>query len=465
MKRHIYATPLLLGLGVSLWLCGADSRAAGAGKAAARPDPEAIPVPEYQAFADKARSGKPVVVVYLGGSITVGAITAPTSGTHAGGGSYDYSTYDPEKASWRALTFAWLCSRFEITPGQFRAVNAAIGGTPSELGAYRLEQDVLSEHPDLVFVEFAVNDNGVAELTRADPESPRSILRTCRSIVGRLRAQNPNVAIFMPLSPHRMLEGSPRSAWTQLDLGLDESRLAAEMLRVPYVSMREAFYANPGNPDAGAYYGGPDTAGNYVHPAPGGHRAYAASVEAALAGVFQTGRFPFRQVVKPVIPYPVSPRLVPAEALVSNAPGWQIETPAKVEGPVLKGHPCLVSGLANAALEFRFTGSAIGLWLDHQSQGGMEIELNGKRLGCYVNNATPAGDYSGRFCSLANSLAPEALHTLRLIPVSLPAAPTPRIMLRALTVDGPSGDQARGLRDTRNRDGEDAGVGIPSPAP
>lgn len=35
-----------------------------------------------------------------------------------------------------------------------------IGGTGSDLGLYRLEKDVISANPDLVFIEFAVNDAG-----------------------------------------------------------------------------------------------------------------------------------------------------------------------------------------------------------------------------------------------------------------------------------------------------------------
>ena len=37
-------------------------------------------------------------------------------------------------------------------------VNAAIGGTGSVFGACRVYQDVISYKPDLIFIEFAVND-------------------------------------------------------------------------------------------------------------------------------------------------------------------------------------------------------------------------------------------------------------------------------------------------------------------
>lgn len=77
--------------------------------------------------------GAPIRVAYLGGSITA----AP---------------------GWRVKSLAWLRERF---PKQALAeINAAIGGTGSDLGVFRHGQDVLGHRPDLLFVEFAVNDGG-----------------------------------------------------------------------------------------------------------------------------------------------------------------------------------------------------------------------------------------------------------------------------------------------------------------
>lgn len=41
-------------------------------------------------------------------------------------------------------------------------IKAGVGGTPSELGMIRFDRDVLrgEEQPDLVVIEFAVNDEG-----------------------------------------------------------------------------------------------------------------------------------------------------------------------------------------------------------------------------------------------------------------------------------------------------------------
>ena len=46
-----------------------------------------------------------------------------------------------------------------VFPGQVKFVNAGIAATGATFGAYRLEQDVLKHNPDLVIVEYAINDS------------------------------------------------------------------------------------------------------------------------------------------------------------------------------------------------------------------------------------------------------------------------------------------------------------------
>ena len=63
---------------------------------------------------------------------------------------------------WRPKTLAYFQ---QVCPKvKFSEINAAIGGTGSDLGVFRLQQDVLDHKPDLIFVEFAVNDG------KASPE-------------------------------------------------------------------------------------------------------------------------------------------------------------------------------------------------------------------------------------------------------------------------------------------------------
>jgi hypothetical protein len=65
----------------------------------------------------------------------------------------------------------------------------------------------------------------------------------------------------------------------------------------------------------------------------------------------------------------------------------------------------------------------------------MEIYLDGQKLGLYVNRTSQKGQFSSRFCPLKDSLDDSVPHTLRLVPVSVPDAVHPSIMLRALLID------------------------------
>ncbi len=90
----------------------------------------------------KARGGSDVNIAYIGGSITEGA------GASVNGNCY---------ASMSAASFRTL-----FTHGTL--INAGMSGTPSTLGMIRYKRDVVDrlggQNPDIVFIEFAVNDYG-----------------------------------------------------------------------------------------------------------------------------------------------------------------------------------------------------------------------------------------------------------------------------------------------------------------
>lgn len=46
----------------------------------------------------------------------------------------------------------------------FKGINAGVSGTGTELGAFRIREQLLDYHPDLVFIEFAVNGGSVEAL-------------------------------------------------------------------------------------------------------------------------------------------------------------------------------------------------------------------------------------------------------------------------------------------------------------
>ncbi len=103
----------------------------------------------------KAQNGDDITVAYIGGSITEG---------------YNAGTTE---------FYAKTCT--DLLQGYFpditvTGVNAGISGTPSLLGNLRLERDVLSADPDIVFVEFAVNDGQEADYKNAYESLVRTLL-------------------------------------------------------------------------------------------------------------------------------------------------------------------------------------------------------------------------------------------------------------------------------------------------
>lgn len=94
---------------------------------------------------EKAERGEDVTIGYIGGSITQGAGAIPINSE-----CYAYKSYQK---------FAGRFGRGD----NVHFVKAGVGGTPSELGMIRFERDVLRDGkitPDIVVIEFAVNDEG-----------------------------------------------------------------------------------------------------------------------------------------------------------------------------------------------------------------------------------------------------------------------------------------------------------------
>lgn len=82
---------------------------------------------------------KKLKVVYFGGSVTVG-----------------YGASNQDTKSWRALIGQWLVDTFpnaEVTN-----LNRGTGESGTYLGSYRFERDVVAADPDLVFIEYSIND-------------------------------------------------------------------------------------------------------------------------------------------------------------------------------------------------------------------------------------------------------------------------------------------------------------------
>ncbi len=92
------------------------------------------------------RAGKAVTLAFLGGSITQGAGAVPE-----------------QEQCYARLTFEAIREKYSSAPDNVKYIKAGVGGTPSQLALNRYDRDVTRNgtvYPDLVVVEFAVNDLG-----------------------------------------------------------------------------------------------------------------------------------------------------------------------------------------------------------------------------------------------------------------------------------------------------------------
>lgn len=99
----------------------------------------------------KAARGEPVTLGFIGGSITQGSLASEPTRNYA------------------SQIAAWWGQRFPNA--SLSVVNAGLAGTGSLLGAFRVGADLLSKDPDLVIVEFSVND------ASADADAYEGLLR------------------------------------------------------------------------------------------------------------------------------------------------------------------------------------------------------------------------------------------------------------------------------------------------
>ena len=195
--------------------CASTSANATATPPGARGNDELAPAVECRErgglpnFFARLRAGEEVRIAYLGGSITA-------------------------QDGWRPKTLKWFQEKYPAA--RISGINAAIGGTGSDLGVFRLAHDVLEKKPNLLFVEFAVNDGGA---------SVRQIQRCMEGIVRQTWKQDPTTDIcFVYTLAGNMLqtlqEGHfPRSA-TAMETVADHYRIPSIHMGVEVARLEKA---------------------------------------------------------------------------------------------------------------------------------------------------------------------------------------------------------------------------------
>lgn len=292
--------------------------------------------PEMKQVLQKLESGKHLTVAYFGGSITWGATAT-----------------DPMRTSWRALLTGMLANAYP--EAHITAIDAAIGGKGSDLGVFRVDRDVIAYHPDLTFVEFAVNDG-------VNPER----VECMEGILRKLHKSNPEMAIAVVITGSGKTEfKSPRE---------EEYRKLADDYGLPVFSIVPEVRAKA----AADEFTLADILTDGTHPNDRGYKLYAGIIFRELEAAFRADG--------PAVPFPAKPltanrfesaRMIELASL--RAPGWKTEVPS-VTGAWFDHQPSrwldsvIAPKTADAELSLELDCTGVGAYYE-MLPGGSRFEL------------------------------------------------------------------------------------------
>ncbi|NBV85603.1 MAG: SGNH/GDSL hydrolase family protein [Verrucomicrobia bacterium] len=353
-------------------------------------------------FLAKASAGGELKVAYLGGSITA-------------------------QPGYRVKTLAHLSSLYP--KAKFREVNAAIGGTGSDLGAFRLQHDVLDASPDFMFVEFAVNDGGTP---------PADIVKAMEGIVRKTWKAFPSCDIcFVYTFTDKMLEELKsgklnRSAATMevvadrygiptIHMGLEAVRLEGEgklVMKAAGGQMERVAgeELNTSAPFAVNAEGKIVFSQDGVHPHVNtGHRLYTEAVARSLPQIVKASAAPAPHT----LPAPLDAKNYENTAMLSLDKGRLSGSWTKLPSDTGLGKSyenrlgTLWKGEPGAELAFRFKGSAARIYdLLGPDCGKLEVTVDGTVSTLQRFDPYCTGHRLGN-SSLARGLDESAVHDVK----------------------------------------------------
>lgn len=344
---------------------------------------------------EKLRKEKKLKVAYFGGSISNGGAD-----------------------SWRARTTAWFQSR--APQAKVTEIDATADGG-SEHAAFRIRKDLVDKDPDLVFVEFAVDDAG------------RDEQRTLRSIEGVVRhfwTVNPWAEIVFVLTTNKQLAvGYERG---ELPKAIGYHQAVAKHYGIPVIDVARTLVAEVKTGKSS--WESLTTDG--THPSAAGSALYFRTIEAFLEK--HAGAAALEPVV--VLPAPLTKDPFSGAYVIKGstlyAPGWTKvpQPPAAKSGPPLP--PYLEAEAVGSELEHKFTGSVVGLMLlVGPDCGDIEWSVDGgapQRLTAYDGEARSTPRL--KCVILTDTLSSGKEHSLiiRILPDKAPKATGTKVRIAAV---------------------------------
>jgi lysophospholipase L1-like esterase len=314
-----------------------------------------------------------------------------------------------EMDGYRPMVCELLKQRFPQTEFKFTA--AGISSTCSTTGAFRFAEDVLSQGPvDMLFVEFAVNDDQDAHHTREE------CIRGMEGIIRQLRRRNPRADIVMTFFLNENSMTVYNSGKAPLPVAAHTE--VAEHYQVSTINLAKTVTSRIA---AGEFdwkkFGG-------VHPAPFGNRIAADMIaelfERNWGGKTNSAPSPHPLPEKPLDEGNYSKgRFVPHSELKLGE-GWTLGVPdwQKIPGGKRERFtkiPMVVAAQPGAALTATFEGSAIGAFvLAGPDAGIVEASIDGAApVKVNLYHSFSKGLHYPRTVLFADGLS-KGSHTLRL---------------------------------------------------
>ncbi len=293
-------------------------------------------------FFKKAAAGKPLVIGFIGGSITQG------------------------NAGYRPQALRYLQAMY---PGaDIKGLNAGVSGTGTDLGACRIQEQLLRHHPDLVFVEFAVNgayakgmEGIVRQIRQQGPEADICLIYTITGNQTQLYASGnipENIKGLEKIADHYGLPS--------VHMGLEASLLEKEgklIWKGNGADSTRILFSNDG-----------------IHPLREGGNLYAAAIARGLEKMK-----PMQKTTSSnTLPAPLFPdnwqdagMYAPGQ-IATFSGGWQSASIPQFSAwfPAIQK-----ADTPGASFTFRFKGSAFGIFdVGGPEAGQIIIQVNGKDM-------------------------------------------------------------------------------------
>ena len=320
-----------------------------------------------------------------------------------------------EMDGYRPMVCEYLQKTFPKT--EFNFVAAGISSTCSDVGAFRLETDVLKKckkgAPDLFFVEFSVNDDQDGRF------SLEHATRGMEGVVRHIKRANPSAAVIMTFFVNENLMTKYREGSVATSIQAHDA--VARRYDCSTINMAREIQTQIDSGDiTWSEFGG-------VHPAPRGNRICADMIAAVLDRALDNYKSEIicgvSDMPEPLDPYSYSDAgwrgfdgvTTNVGAIGDATPvsegGFRLFTPdwSKIPGSfrgTFAGVPCLCAEKPGAEASFDFDGNAVALYiLAGPDAGIVECQIDGgdvKKIDAYHDYSS--GLHYPRAITLADAL-------------------------------------------------------------